>query len=123
MAGAFPIPQYETRTEDIEGYTSIKHANIPMLDGVQLCQDVFLPFSVSKSGAMAPVPLRLGPYNKDVHASVFGLPHTHIYADVYKDIKPLGPDAAFELMESMLWVRLSPPELPRRARVEYHPQT
>ncbi|ENH71302.1 hypothetical protein FOC1_g10006159 [Fusarium oxysporum f. sp. cubense race 1] len=91
--------QFERTSSEIEGYTRVKHELIPMRDGVKLCADVFLPFSSSKDGEKVPVICSLGPYGKDVHASSFGLPQTHIYAEMYKHIKPLGPDACFELCE------------------------
>ncbi len=97
-------PKYKTSTSDVEGYTRIKHVYIPMRDGIELCADIFLPLSSSKDGAKAPVLCSLGPYGKDIHASEFGLPKTDIYANMYKSIKPLGPDACFELPEPMLWV-------------------
>jgi hypothetical protein len=86
------------------GYTRIKHELIPMRDGVKLCADVFIPFSASKDGQKVPVICSLGPYGKDVHVSSFGLPQTPIYAEMDKDIKPLGPDACFELCEPLLSV-------------------
>ncbi|KAF5980770.1 acyl esterase [Fusarium coicis] len=85
------------------GYTRIKHEFSPMRDGVKLCADVFLPFSAPKDGQKVPVICSLGPYRKDVHVSSFGLPQIPIYAEMYKDIKPLGPDACFELCEPLLW--------------------
>lgn len=95
-----------TRSEtDVEGYTRIKNLFIPMRDGVELCADLFLPFSTSKYGQKTPVLCSLGPYGKDTHASVFGLPQTPIYAEMYKHIKPLGPDACFELCDPLIWVR------------------
>ncbi|KAL3472721.1 alpha/beta-hydrolase [Aspergillus californicus] len=97
--------KYSSFTSDVEGYTRVKHLYIPMRDGVELCADLFLPFSVSKDGKKAPVIFSLGPYGKDIHASMFGLPRTPIYAEMYKDIKPLGPDAVFELCEPTIWCR------------------
>ncbi|KAM0230069.1 hypothetical protein ACHAP5_011458 [Fusarium lateritium] len=97
--------QFERTLSDIEGYTRIKNEVIQMRDGAKLCADVFLPFSSSKEGNKIPVICSLGPYGKDVHASVFGLPQTHIYAEMYKDIKPLGPDACFELCEPLIWCK------------------
>ncbi|KAF5703326.1 acyl esterase [Fusarium mundagurra] len=94
---------FERTLADVEGYTRIKHEFISMRDGVKLCADVFLPFSASKDGQKVPVICSLGPYGKDVHASSFGLPQTHIYAEMYKDIKPLGPDACFELCDPFVW--------------------
>lgn len=99
--------KYKTSTSDVEGYTRIKNIYIPMRDGVELCADVFLPFSASKDGLKAPVICSLGPYCKDIHASEFGLPKTDIYANMYKSIKPLGPDASFELAEPILWVSVT----------------
>ncbi|KAI8670559.1 PepX-C domain-containing protein [Fusarium keratoplasticum] len=95
-----------TRSEtDVEGYTRIKNLFIPMRDGVELCADLFLPFSTSKYGQKTPVLCSLGPYGKDTHASVFGLPQTPIYAEMYKHIKPLGPDACFELCDPLIWTK------------------
>lgn len=98
------LPRYQTSTADVEGYTRIKHVYIAMRDGIELCADVFLPFSASKNGVKVPVICSMGPYGKDIHASVFGLPKTEIYANMYKSIKPLGPDACFELMDPIIWV-------------------
>ncbi|KAG9500600.1 hypothetical protein J7337_009082 [Fusarium musae] len=95
--------RFERTSSDIGDYTRIKHELIPMRDGVKLCADVFLPFSASKDGQKVPVICSLGPYGKEVHASSFGLPQTPIYAEMYKHIKPLGPDACFELCEPLLW--------------------
>ncbi|KAG4262323.1 hypothetical protein FPRO04_12860 [Fusarium proliferatum] len=95
--------RFEKTSSDVEGYTRIKHELIAMRDGVKLCADVFLPFSASKVGEKVPVICSLGPYGKDVHASSFGLPQTDIYTEMYKHIKPLGPDACFELCEPLIW--------------------
>ncbi|KAG5791714.1 hypothetical protein H9Q69_009249 [Fusarium xylarioides] len=94
--------QFKRTSSDVEGYTRIKHEQIPMRDSVKLCADGFLPFSASKDGDKVPVICSLGPYGKDVHASSFGLPQTQIYAEMYKDIKPLGPDACFELCDPLV---------------------
>lgn len=102
-----PSPLYQTTKEDVEGYSRIKHIYIPMRDGIQLCADIFLPFSTSKDGQKVPVLCSMGPYGKDIHASEFGLPQTPIYANMYKHIRPLGPDACFELCEPLIWVRVS----------------
>jgi hypothetical protein len=97
-------PKYEIAETDVEGYTRIKHVYIPMRDGIELCADLFLPFAASKEGKKVPVVCSMGPYGKDIHASVFGLPKTPIYAEMYKNIKPLGPDACLELCEPTIWV-------------------
>ncbi|CAJ0546534.1 Ff.00g011610.m01.CDS01 [Fusarium sp. VM40] len=97
--------QYERSSSDVEGYTRIKHEFIPMRDDVKLCADLFLPFSASKNGEKVPVLCSLGPYGKDIHASTFGLPKTPIYAEMYKSISPLGPDACFELCEPLIWCK------------------
>lgn len=97
--------KYETFTSVVEGYSRTKNAYIPMRDGVELCADLFLPLSATEEGKQVPVICSMGPYGKDIHASTFGLPQTPIYAEMYKHIKPLGPDAAFELCEPMTWVR------------------
>lgn len=49
----------------------------------------------------------MGPYGKDIHASTFGLPETTMYAEMYNSIKPLGPDACFELCDPLIWVCLT----------------
>jgi predicted acyl esterase len=97
--------KYQTSTSVVAGYTRTKNAYIPMRDGVELCADLFLPLSAAKEGKQVPVICSMGPYGKDIHASKFGLPKTPIYAEMYKHIKPLGPDAAFELCEPTIWVR------------------
>ncbi|RMJ15716.1 hypothetical protein CDV36_004632 [Fusarium kuroshium] len=89
----------------VEGYTRIKNLFIPMRDGIELCANLFLPFSASKHGQKVPVLCSLGSYGKDTHASVFGLPQTPIYAEMYKHIKPLGPDACFELCDPLIWTK------------------
>ena len=101
------VNMYKRTSSDVEGYTRIKHEMIAMRDGVKLCADIFLPFSASKNGAKVPVLCSMGPYGKDIHASSFGLPHTPIYANMYKHISPLGPDACFELCEPLIWVRMA----------------
>ncbi|KAJ5777370.1 alpha/beta-hydrolase [Penicillium odoratum] len=98
-------PKYEAAQTDIEGYTRIKHTYIRMRDGIELCADLFLPFAASKDGQKVPLICSMGPYGKDIHASIFGLPKTPIYADMYTNIKPLGPDACFELCEPTIWCR------------------
>ncbi|KAL3483127.1 alpha/beta-hydrolase [Aspergillus germanicus] len=90
---------------DIEGYTRTKHISIPLRDGTNLCANLFLPFSASKDGQKVPVICSLGPYGKDEHAATFGLPQTPIYAEMYKQISPLGPDAVFELCEPLISCR------------------
>ncbi|CAI7595501.1 unnamed protein product [Penicillium viridicatum] len=98
-------PKYLTTQSEVEGYTRIKHAYIPMRDGIELCADLFLPFSASQDSTKVPVICSMGPYGKDNHAATFGLPQTPIYAELYKHIKPLGPDACFELCEPTIWCR------------------
>ncbi|KAJ0417336.1 alpha/beta-hydrolase [Aspergillus carlsbadensis] len=100
-----PQSKYQPSTADIAGYTRTKHIPIPMRDGTRLCANLFLPFSASKDAQKVPVICSMGPYGKDIHASTFGLPKTPIYAEMYKHIGPLGPDAAFELCEPMVWCR------------------
>ncbi|KPM43189.1 hypothetical protein AK830_g3364 [Neonectria ditissima] len=99
------LSRYQEQVEDVEGYTRIKHRYISMRDGTKLCADLFLPFSASKENKHVPVLCSLGPYGKDIHASNFGLPKTPIYAEMYKHIKPLGPDACFELCEPLVWTK------------------
>lgn len=96
--------KYQNINSDREGYTRIKNVYLPMRDGVELCADVFLPFSASKHGSKVPVICSLGPYGKDVPVLEFGLPATSIYVDMCDRIKPLGPDACFELADPILWV-------------------
>ncbi|GLA17242.1 hypothetical protein AnigIFM62618_004373 [Aspergillus niger] len=98
-------PKYQTTETDVDGYTRIKNIYIPMRDGVELCADVFLPLSASKDGEKAPVICSMGPYGKDNHAATFGLPQSPIYAEMYKHIKPLGPDACFELCDPSIWCK------------------
>ncbi|GLA66481.1 hypothetical protein AtubIFM54640_009059 [Aspergillus tubingensis] len=98
-------PKYETIETDIDGYTRIKNIYIPMRDGIELCADVFLPLTASKNGEKVPVICSMGPYGKDNHASTFGLPHSPIYAEMYEHIKPLGPDACFELCDPSIWCK------------------
>ena len=107
MTMAVTRPKYQTSTSDVEGYTRIKHVYVPMRDGIELCADLFIPFAASKEARKVPVICSLGPYGKDIHASRFGLPKTPIYAEMYKHITPLGPDAAFELCEPTIWVRIA----------------
>ncbi|CAG9983862.1 unnamed protein product [Clonostachys byssicola] len=97
--------KYERVSSDVEGYTRVKNEFIAMRDGIRLCADLFLPFSASKDGKKVPVLCSMGPYGKDIHASTFGLPKTPIYANMYKHIKPLGPDSCFELCEPLIWCR------------------
>ncbi|GKZ37454.1 hypothetical protein AbraIFM66950_009004 [Aspergillus brasiliensis] len=98
-------PKYETTETDSDGYTRVKNIYIPMRDGIELCADVFLPLSASKHGEKVPVICSMGPYGKDNHASTFGLPQSPIYAEMYKHIKPLGPDACFELCDPSIWCK------------------
>ncbi|CAH0020304.1 unnamed protein product [Clonostachys rhizophaga] len=98
-------PSHPTRTDDVEGYTRIKNIYIRLRDGVELCADVFLPFSASKQGAKVPAILSLGPYGKDIHVLDFGLPKTTMYIDMYKQIEPVGPDGCFELVDPILWTK------------------
>ncbi|KAL4894162.1 alpha/beta-hydrolase [Aspergillus ambiguus] len=98
-------PKYQTTEADVHGYTRIKHIYIPMRDGIELCADLFLPPTASKDGEIVPVICSMGPYGKDNHASTFGLPKTTIYAEMYRRIKPLGPDACFELCEPTIWCK------------------
>ncbi|PYH72186.1 alpha/beta-hydrolase [Aspergillus vadensis CBS 113365] len=102
---SIPRPNYETIETDVDGYTRIKNIYIPMRDGIELCADVFLPLTASKNGEKVPVICSMGPYGKDNHASTFGLPQSPIYAEMYKHIKPLGPDACFELCDPSIWCK------------------
>ncbi len=99
-----PLPKYTEKTTDVEGYTRIKNVYVRLRDGIELCADIFLPFSASKEGKKVPAVLNLGPYGKDIPVMEFGLPRTDMYVNMYKRIKPLGPDACFELLDPLLWV-------------------
>jgi len=105
MAAKANLPKYTSEVVDADGYTVVKHTYIPMRDGIELCADVFLPPSASKQGQKVPVICSLGPYGKDIPVLEFGLPQTTMYADMYRQIKPLGPHACFELLDPLIWVR------------------
>lgn len=101
------LPRKATETEDVEGlYTRIKNAYVKMRDGAEIAVNIYLPFSASKEGAKVPVICSYGPYGKDIHTLVYGKPKTDIYALMMKDVKPIGPDACFELADPLVWVRL-----------------
>ena len=104
MATTTSVPKYAARVLDADGYTVLKNSYIPMRDGVELCADVFLPTAAFNHGRKVPVICSLGPYGKDVPVMEFGLPKTTIYVDMYKNIKPLGPHASFELLDPLIWV-------------------
>lgn len=92
-------------TTDVDGqYTKIQNAFIEMRDGVELCVNVYLPFAASKNGEKVPVITSLGPYGKDIQALEFGLPKTDIYANMLRNVSPIGPDACFELADPLIWV-------------------
>lgn len=103
------LPKYTTSTTVVEGYTRIKNVYIKLRDGVELCADIFLPLSASEQGNKVPVILNVGPYGKDIPVLEFGLPKTDMYVNMYKLIKPLGPDASFELLDPILWVSTAQP--------------
>ncbi|KAM6506701.1 hypothetical protein FSOLCH5_013676 [Fusarium solani] len=99
------LPKYTTSTTVVEGYTRIKNVYIKLRDGVELCADIFLPLSASEQGSKVPVIVNVGPYGKDIPVLEFGLPKTDMYVNMYKLIKPLGPDASFELLDPILWTK------------------
>lgn len=96
-------PKYLITQSDVEGYTRIKHAYVPTGDRIELCTDLLLLFSASQDNTKVPVICSMGPSCINNHAATFGLPQTPIYAEMYKQIKPLGPDACFELCGSTIW--------------------
>lgn len=109
MDGTESFASKRTTTQsDAAGYTHIKDVYIAMRDGIQLCADVFLPSLTIENERKVPVICSLGPYGKDVYAPEYGLPQTTIYADMYEKVKPLGPNACFELCDPILWVRIVP---------------
>lgn len=98
------LPRRQTMTKDVKGkYTKIENAFVKMRDGVELSVNIFLPNAVSK-GERVPVIASLGPYSKDIHALEFGLPKTEIYANMLRNVKPIGPDSCFELADPLIWV-------------------
>ncbi|KAM6505380.1 hypothetical protein FSOLCH5_014600 [Fusarium solani] len=50
-----------------------------------------------------PVPLTIGPYGNDLHFSDFCRPQADMYANMAKDIKPLGAGACFETPDPIIW--------------------
>lgn len=104
---SLPLPKRQTVTSKRDGlYFRLKDVYIPTRDGSELCADIFLPLS-TEQGAKVPTLLSMCPYGKDVHALDWGLPQTDMYAKMNMKIKPLGPDAALEALDPLVWVRTS----------------
>lgn len=101
------LPNAASGATDVAGYTRFKDVFVSMRDGTKLCADVFLPSSFMKKGLKAPVLATLGPYGKDVSSSVFGLPKTDIYSNMYKGIQPKSEDSVFEVVDPIVWVSCS----------------
>ncbi|KAK4501153.1 hypothetical protein PRZ48_006959 [Zasmidium cellare] len=98
-----PLPKRATiKTRRNDTYDRIKDTYIPTRDGSELCADIFLPLAVVE-GAKVPALLSMCPYGKDVHALEWGLPQTDIYAKMNAKIEPLGPDAALEALDPLVW--------------------
>lgn len=105
---SLPLPRRQTvKTKRENLYWRIKDAYLPTRDGSELCADIFLPLS-TEEGVKVPALLSMCPYGKDVHALEWGLPQTDIYAKMNSKIKNLGPDAAFEALDPLVWVRTWP---------------
>jgi hypothetical protein len=104
MAEHFDLPVATSGVTDVDGYTRFKDVFVLMRDGTKLCADIFLPNSSLQNGSKAPVLASLGPYGKDINSSVFGLPRTDIYTEMYKNIEPKGEDSVFEVVDPILWV-------------------
>lgn len=101
---SLPLPKRRTvksRQENL--YYRLKDVYIPTRDGSDLCADIFLPLSTGE-GAKVPALLSMCPYGKDVHALQWGLPQTDMYAKMNSKIEPLGPDAALEALDPLIWV-------------------
>ena len=105
MMPSLPLPKRQTIKFKREGlYSRLKDVYIPTRDGSELCADIFLPLC-TEHGVKVPALLSMCPYGKDVHALEWGLPQTDIYAKMNSKIKPLGPDAALEALDPVVWVR------------------
>jgi len=104
MSPPFTLPLAASGVADCDGYTRFKDVFIPLRDGVKICANVFLPSSSLKNGVKAPVLATVGPYGKDVPSTVFGLPKTPIYANMYKAIEPKSEDSVFEVVDPIVWV-------------------
>lgn len=101
---SLPLPKRQTvKSTRGDLYSRLKDVYIPTRDGSELCADIFLPLS-TEGGAKVPVLLSMCPYGKDVHAREWGLPQTDMYAKMNSKIKPLGPDAALEALDPLVWV-------------------
>ena len=96
------VPRRKTEETIRDGYIRRTDIYIPTRDGSAICCNVYLP--VRDKGDKFPVLLTLGPYGKDIHFSEFGVPYTEMYANMAKDIQPLGPDACFETPDPAVWV-------------------
>ena len=102
------LPRRQTVKSQRENlYSRLKDVYIPTRDGSELCADIFLPL-ITEQGTKVPALLSLCPYGKDVHALEWGLPQTDMYAKMNSKIKPLGPDAALEALDPLVWVGSHP---------------
>ena len=103
MSATLPLPRREIRCSEEPGsYFRIKDIYIPTRDGSELCADLFLP--LHKDTVRSPCLLSLTPYGKDIPALSWGLPNTDIYANMYRKIPGLGPDACYEAIDPARWV-------------------
>ena len=103
---SLPVPRrpiIKSKREDL--YIRHKDVYIPTRDGSELCADLFLPILAEDSITKVPALLSMCPYGKDIHVLQWGLPQTDIYAKMNSKIKPLGPDAALEALDPLIWVR------------------
>lgn len=104
MMSSLPLPKRQTvKSKQGSLYYRLKDVYIPTRDGSELCADIFLPLSTDQ-GVQVPALLSMCPYGKDVHALEWGLPQTDMYAKMNSKIKPLGPDAALEALDPLVWV-------------------
>ncbi|KAI8932079.1 hypothetical protein NX059_010966 [Plenodomus lindquistii] len=97
------VPRRKTEETTRDGYKRIHDVYIPMRDGGEICCNVYLPLRDGQR--RFPVILSMGPYGKDIHFSEFGMPKTDMYANMSKAIKPLGPDACFEMPDPIVWCK------------------
>lgn len=105
MADCLTNIRYRSNQETIQrdGYVVHKNVYIPMRDGMKLCANLYVPTGHDSSKPF-PALFSLGPYGKDFHFAEYGKPKTDLYANMAKAIKPLGPDACFELVDPIVWV-------------------
>ncbi|USP76304.1 alpha/beta-hydrolase [Curvularia clavata] len=97
------VPRRKTEETVRDGYKRIKDVYIPLRDGGEICANVYLP--IREKPEKFPVLLTLGPYGKDIFFGDFGKPHTDMYSNMAKAIKPLGPDACFECPDPIVWAK------------------